>query len=136
MDITTPADALDANKALVRRLIDDVINAGRLEPLDELCTVEMATAARAWITPFRRSFPDVRMETVVLVAEGDLVVGRFRCSGTHLGTWQGHPPTRRRFEHIDEVYFFTIGDDRIADMWGVEDNARRIAQLGLTPRDR
>jgi predicted ester cyclase len=35
--------------------------------------------------PFRANFPDVHMELVELIAEGDKVVGRFTCSATHLG---------------------------------------------------
>lgn len=71
------------------------------------------------------------MEVVALVAEGDVVVGRFRCSGTHLGEWQGHPPTGRRFNRVDEVYFFRFDGRRIASAWGLEDTFKRMKQLGL-----
>jgi hypothetical protein len=56
-------------KAVVRRYIDEVINNGRLDALDELCTSQMAAGAKRWIAPFRESFPDVHMEIVQLVAE-------------------------------------------------------------------
>lgn len=122
---------MSANKALVRRLVDDVLNAGRLDVLDELYTPRMAPVARRWIEPFRTAFPDVKMEIVELVAEDDTVVGRFTCSGTHLGDWRGYPPTGRRFERVDEVYFFAIRDGRIARAWGLEDTCARLDQLGL-----
>jgi ketosteroid isomerase-like protein len=118
-------------KELVRRLVDDVINAGDMSVLEEIYTPPMARAAARWIEPFRRSFPDVRMEIVQFVAEGDTVVARFRCSGTHLGVWRGHDPTGRRFERIDEVYFFEVSDGRLARAWGLEDNLTRSRQLGL-----
>jgi predicted ester cyclase len=118
-------------KELVRRLVDDVVNAGDMSVLEEIYTPPMARAAARWIEPFRRSFPDFRMEIVQLVAEGDTVVARLRCSGTHLGRWRGHEPTGRRFERIDEVYFFEVGDGRIARAWGLEDTLRRSRQLGL-----
>jgi predicted ester cyclase len=86
---------------------------------------------KAWVAPFRASFPDVQMETVELVAEGDTVVGRFTCSGTHDGEWRGHPPTGRRFERVDEVYFFRLRDGKIAESWGLEDTLDRLRQLGL-----
>lgn len=124
-------DALTAHKALVRRLIDEVMNAGRLDVLEELYAPAMARAARRWIAPFRASFPDMRMEIVELVAEGETVVGRFRCSGTHLGEWLGHAPTGRRFERVDEVYFFRVRDGRIARAWGLEDTLSRLEQLRL-----
>lgn len=119
-------------KDRVRRFVEEVVNGGRLEVVDELCTPEMAPGARAWVEPFRASFPDVHMEIVELVAEEDTVVGRFKCSATHLGEWRGQPPTGRRFEDVDEVYFFRLRDGRIADAWGIEDSLSRLRQLGLS----
>lgn len=119
-------------KQIVRRVIEDVISGGDLELIDELFSERLARRARRWFAPFRASFPDVRMEVVQLVAEGDTVVGRFLCSGTHLGPWQGHEPTGQRFERVDEVYFFRLEDGRIVEMWGLEDTASRLRQLGLS----
>jgi predicted ester cyclase len=119
------------NKHLVRRLIGDVINGGRLEDLDALCAAGMAREAAGWIGSFREAFPDVRMTIVELLAEGETVVGRFRCSATHLGPWRGHAATGRRFEDVDEVYFFQIADGRISSAWGIEDTLDRLRQLGL-----
>ena len=121
----------EPNKAVVRRLVDEVVNAGRLDVIDELYAPALAPRARRWIAPFLGSFPDAHMDIVELVAEGDTVVGRFRCAGTHLGTWRGHAPTGRRFAHIDEVYIFHFDDGRIVRAWGLEDTLRRLEQLGL-----
>jgi predicted ester cyclase len=126
-------NAAHRNKAAVRRLVEEVIPGGDLDLIDELYTPQLAPGARRWIEPFRASFPDVRMEVVDLIAEGEKVVGRFLCSGTHLGGWRGHPPTGRRFERVDEVYFFSFSDDRIAEAWGIEDTSARLRQLGLWP---
>ena len=76
----------DHNKATVRRLIEEVLNGGRLEVIDELYAPELAPAARRWITPFRASFPDVHMEVVELIAEDDKGGGPL-----HLFS---HPPRR------------------------------------------
>jgi predicted ester cyclase len=110
---------IEHNKATVRRLIEEVLNGGRLEVIDELYAPELAPTARRWITPFRASFPDVRMEVVELIGEGDMVVGRFTCSATHLGAWLGHAPTGRRFERVDEVSIFRLRDGRIIHMWSL-----------------
>ena len=120
-----------ANKQIVRRLVGEVVNQGRLEVLAELFAPEMVDTAREWFGPFRSSFPDVRMEVVELVAEEDRVVGRFLCSATHLGEWRGHAPTGQRFENVDEVYFFRVADGRIVAGWGIEDTLDRFRQLGL-----
>jgi predicted ester cyclase len=122
----------EANKEVVRRLVTEVLNGGRLEVIGELYAPDLAPAARRWIAPFRTSFPDVRMEIAELIAEDDKVVGRFTCSATHLGEWLGHPPTGRRFERVDEVSIFRFRDGRIAHVWSLEDNLGRLRQLGLT----
>jgi len=119
------------NKDVVRRLVEEVLNAGRMDAIDELYAPALAPTARKWIAPFRVSFPDVRMEIVDLVAEGDTVVGRFTCSATQTGEWLGHAPTGRRFENIDEVTFFRLSEGRIVSAWGIEDNLGRLKQLGL-----
>jgi predicted ester cyclase len=123
---------IEANKAVVRRLVEEVLNGGHLEVIEELYAPELAGAARRWIAPFRASFPDVNMEVVELIGEGDAVVGRFSCSATHLGEWLGHAPTGRRFERVDEVSIFRFREGRIAQVWSLEDNLGRLRQLGMT----
>jgi predicted ester cyclase len=120
-------------KLIVRRFVDEAVNGGRDELIDELFTSDMTAWVRDWFGAFRRSFPDLEMRTVALVAEGDTVIGRFVCSATHRGEWRGHPPTGRRFEDVDEVYFFTFQGDRISAVWGLEDTLDRFRQLRLEP---
>jgi predicted ester cyclase len=123
----------EQNKAIVRRLVGEVINGGQLEVIDELYSPEAAPGARDWIAPFRASFPDVWMELIELIAEGDTVVGHFTCSATHTGTWLNHPPTGRRFDRVNEVGIYRLQHARITSAWTLEDNLSRIQQLGLIP---
>jgi predicted ester cyclase len=124
-------DRLEANKQLVRRLVEEVVNERNVEPLDELAQGEFARLARRWISPFRSSFPDFRMEIVDLVAENNTVVGHFKCSGTHRGEWLGVAATERRFESVDEIYVFRVENGRLANAVAVEDNLSRMRQLGI-----
>jgi predicted ester cyclase len=71
------------------------------------------------------------MDIVELVAEGDTVVGRFKCSGTHRVEWLGVDATGRRFEDVDEIYVFRIENGKLSGAIGVEDNLTRMRQLGL-----
>jgi predicted ester cyclase len=123
---------IEANKMVVRRLVAEVLNGGHLEVIDELYTPELAPAARRWIAPFRASFPDVHMEIVELIAEGDTVAGHFTCSATHLGEWLGQAPTGRRFERVDEISIFRFRDGKIVHAWSLEDTRSRLQQLGLS----
>jgi predicted ester cyclase len=125
----TPAEQ---GKALLRRLLDEVINQGRLEVTDELFSPELAAAARHGFTAFRAAFSDWHMELVDLIAEDDKVVGRFRCWGTHTGPWLGNAPTGRRFEQVDEVAILRVKDGRIVGYWALEDTAGRLQQLDIS----
>jgi len=120
----------EQNELLVRRLVEG-INNGSLGVLDEVAGREFARAARLWIGPFRESFPDFRMEIILLVADEAKVAAHFRCSGTHLGEWLGHPPSGRRFSDVDEIYLYRVRGGKLAAATGVEDNLARMRQLGL-----
>jgi len=121
------------NKALVHRLVDEAINQGNLEVVDELFAPNLAPMARQGFTQFRAAVPDWREEIVELIAEGDTVVGRFACSGTHSGEGLGIAPTGQRFEQVAEVYWLRFKDAKIVDYWSLEDNAGRLQQLGVNP---
>jgi predicted ester cyclase len=68
-------------------MIEEVMNGGRLDVIEEFYPPQMAPGARRWIAPSRESFSDVHMDIVDLITEGDQVVGRFRRSRTNLGSW-------------------------------------------------
>ena len=119
------------NKLLIRRLVEEAVNPGNLDVLNEVAKGEFAVAARRWTGPFRDSFPDFRMEIADLVADGEKVAAHFRCSGTHLGEWMGRPPTGQRFQDVDEIYIFRVSGGKLASAFGVEDNVARMRQLGF-----
>jgi predicted ester cyclase len=124
----------EANKRLVRRLVQEAVGERNLGVLDEIAAGEFAEIARRWISPFQSAFPDFEMEIIDLVAEGEKVVAHFKCSGTHRGEWLGVPATGQRFEDVDEIYIFRVHDGRLVSALGVEDNLTRMRQLGVTPR--
>lgn len=119
-------------KGLIRRLVDEVINANNPGALDDIATPALARTLRRAFDQFRAAFPDWHQDIVELVAEGPTVVARFRCIGTHQGSWQGLHPTGRTM-NIDEVYFFRTTDNRISRVWGLEDTWTRYQQLQGNP---
>lgn len=122
----------DENKAMVQRMVE-AINAGEEEAaVDVLFAPRAARRVKRLFAEFRSAFPDWREEIVELVAEGNTVAGRFRCSGTHRGEFLGEPPTGKRME-VDEVFFLRVEDGRFVDFWGLEDSLGRMRQLGLIP---
>jgi predicted ester cyclase len=122
----------EENKAMVRRLVEG-INAGDIEgTVDELFAPQSARRVKRLFTEFHTAFPDWREEIVELVAEGSTVAGRFKCSGTHRGTFLGEAPTGKRME-VDEVFFLRVEDGNFVDFWALEDSLNRMRQLGLLP---
>jgi predicted ester cyclase len=119
-------------KALVHRLVDDVINANNPDALDDIATPAVARTLRRAFDQFRAAFPDWHQDIIELVAEDTAVVARFRCTGTHQGPWQGLQPTGRTMR-IDEVYFFRVTGDRLSRVWGLEDTGTRHQQLQGKP---
>jgi|SRR5215208_2530039 predicted ester cyclase len=121
---------LEENKAMVRRLVES-INAGDIDAtVDELFAPRAARRVKRLFAEFYAAFPDWREEIMELVAEGNTVAGRFRCSGTHRGEFLGEAPTGKRME-VDEVFFFRVDDGKFADFWALEDSLSRMRQLGL-----
>jgi predicted ester cyclase len=122
----------EENKAMVRRMVEG-INAGVEEAtVDELFAPRAARRVKRLFAEFRTAFPDWQEEIVQLVAEGDAVAGRFRCSGTYRGEFLGEAPTGKRMD-VEEVFFLRVEDGKFVDFWGLEDSLNRMRQLGLLP---
>lgn len=117
---------------MVRRLVE-AINAGEEDAaIGELFAPRAARRVKRLFTEFRSAFPDWREEIVELVAEGNTVAGRFKCSGTHRGEFLGEAPTGRGME-VEEVFFVRAEDGQFVDYWALEDSMGRMRQLGLLP---
>jgi predicted ester cyclase len=79
------------------------------------------------------SFPDVRIEKVGLVAEGDLAAAHLRASGTHQGEFMGAAPTGNSIE-VSAMAFLRFGEDgKVAERWARLDEVALLTQIGLMP---
>ena len=132
MDKRGGMDVSEEPKAMVQRLVEG-INAGDIEAtVDELFAPRAARQVKRLFTEFYTAFPDWREEIVELVAEGNTVAGRFKCSGTHRGEFLGEAPTGKRME-VDEVFFLRVEEGKFVAFWALEDSLGRMRQLGLLP---
>ena len=122
----------EENKAMVRRLVEAINGGDEGAAVEELFAPRAARRVGRLFAEFRAAFPDWHEEVVQLVAEGDAVAGRFRCSGTHLGEFLGEAPTGKRME-VEEVFFLRAEEGRFVEFWGLEDSLGRMRQLGLLP---
>lgn len=134
---------LGANKALVRRFIEQVFVEGREAAVDELVTPDFLPHSWGSVEPGGASLkaaiqrvssglsePSFVIED--LIAEGDRVVARVTASATHRGVFMGLPATGRRYT-IAEIHIFRVRDGRIAEHWHVADLLGMMRQLGAQP---
>jgi predicted ester cyclase len=133
---------IDGNKALARRFYEEVWDAGNVDVANEVFAVDyvrhdlpsgeaepggsgQATIARQ----FRAAFPDFRMRVNLVLAEDDLVAGRWTTERTNTGSWGGRPPTGRRATFAG-VNIFRIRDGKVVELWNHRDDLGLMEQLG------
>jgi steroid delta-isomerase-like uncharacterized protein len=147
---------LEANKAIVRRYLEEGFGPRAEELLDELATDDYVEHGRGWFRVsevddqperaghaesdgreglknthrwLRECFPDLRFRVEQLIAEGDRVAAYSTCEGTQRADYQGVPPSGRRFR-VKRMDIFRIQDGRIAEHWAVRDDLTQAHQLG------
>ena len=118
----------EANKALVRRFLDELWNQHNLAIIDELTLYPPNPAAR----PFFAAFPDIRVTIDDQIAEGDKVVSRVTFQATHQGEFAGVAPTHHPV-HFTEIFIHRLQDGKLTARWSVYDLATILHQIGATP---
>jgi len=83
-------------KAMVVRLVEEVMNDRDLDLLDELCTPQLASRLRTAFSSLAAAFLDWHQELVELVAEDDTVVARFGATAPRQATGRASPPAVAR----------------------------------------
>lgn len=95
------------NKQITRRFIEEVWNNGNLALVDELVDpayegrdpvvgTYKRDALKQTIEGYRKAFPDLKLEIVHLLADDRFVASRWIARGTHLGTFMGVEPTKKK----------------------------------------
>lgn len=82
----------------------------------------------AFVQLMRKGIPDIKVEILDQVAEGDLVASRKIITGTHLGEIMGHPPTGKKIT-INVMDFVRIKDGQYVEHWGRNDLMQVIQSL-------
>jgi steroid delta-isomerase-like uncharacterized protein len=134
----------DANKELMGQFYEEVVNAGKLELIDDMLTDDFVEheqfpgmtpdreGVKQFFGMFKAAFPDATFTPEQVLAEGDLVAARVRIRGTHQGEFVGVPASGRSIDvqAMDIVHF----RDGIATAhWGVTDAMAMLQQLGAVP---
>jgi steroid delta-isomerase-like uncharacterized protein len=88
--------------------------------------------AKQWFEILFTAFPDLSMTAEDTIVEGDKVVARVRAHGTHRAEFMGIPATGKTFD-VELIDILRFKDGKVAEHWGVVDNATMMMQLGAIP---
>jgi len=133
------------NKAIVRRLIEEVWNKGNLSLVDELFAPNYEhhdssspdfgrgpESEKKRATLYRTAFPDLRVTIEDIIAEGETVMTRWSCRGTHKGDLSGVAPTGKQFT-ISGITVARLANGKMAEGYVNWDALGLMQQLGVVP---
>jgi len=133
------------NKELFLKLIEEGFNKGNLAVVDELVSPSSkdhqrgnqdgSLGVKEVITTLRGWFPDFELRPEDILASGNEVWGRFRATGTNLGSVMGNPPTGKRI-NVDVIDIVRIEGGKITEHWGVPDQLGMMLQIGIIGKPR
>jgi steroid delta-isomerase-like uncharacterized protein len=135
----------EGNKNVVRRLFEEVWNKGNLQVADDLFTPNYAhhdsstpdvgrgpESEKRRATLYRNAFPDLRLTIDDIIAEGETVVARWSCRGTHKGDLNGIAPTGKQF-NITGVSIARFTNGKMSEGFVNWDALSLMQQLGVVP---
>ncbi len=129
----------EENKAIVRRWLEDGLNARNLAIIDELFAPDYANhsprlgvVGREYTAletaEFFVAFPDWRTTIDDVMAEGEKVVVRLTVQGTYTGEVQGAPvPPTGKLVTFTIWEMFRVSDGKIVERWAIHDFQQQIS---------
>ncbi len=136
------AMALEQNKAIARRYIEELWTKGDLALADELIAADFVNHSPApgetpdregikqGVTAFQTGFSDFQFMIEDLIAEGDKVVIPQTFRGTHTGEFAGAPATGKEIT-MTVIVILRIEGGKIVDRWANVDELGFLIQLGV-----
>ena len=132
----------DQNKAVARRVFDEIFNQGKYEAAAQIYAPDFVNhgfstdidlkqdqaAARGW----REAIPDIKVAVTMMIAEGDLVTVLWKAEGTNTGQGNGLPATGKKVQGRG-ITIWRIVNGKIREEWSEFDQLRLMQQLGLLP---
>lgn len=134
----------ESNTSLAHRVWEEIWHQGQLSRIDELFTPDFVRhdpggrelhgpeQNRQFISSLCVAFPDVHYTVEDQIAEEDKVVMRYRFEGTHLGAFQGGPPTGKQVSYTG-ILIYRMAYGKIAEQWTEFDLLGFLQQLGVLP---
>ena len=137
----------EENKAIARRIQEEFWDQKNLAVADELLAptyVDHGPGSPPSVTPgpavyketasaYFMAFPDVRVTVEFQIAEGDMVVTRWKSHATHTGSLFGMSATHKSTS-VTGITIDHIVDGKLVESWTEFDNLGSMQKLGVAPR--
>lgn len=135
----------EANKAVVRKVIERFLNSADPDVADELFHPDFVDHNRSnpgmsglenvkrSVADWHEAFPDTVSSLEDLLAEGDRVAARWTTRGTHRGEFLGLAATGNRIK-VSSSGIFRISGGKVVESWDHFDALGMLKQLGATPK--
>ena len=133
----------EENKALARRVLEEMFNKGNLDVADDLLAPDYVDhdpampedihgpeGFKEYVGAYRSAFYDLHPEIEEQIAEGDLVATRWTGTGTHDGELAGIPPTGKRVT-LPGMEIVRISGGKLVEGWEGYDSMNLMRQLGV-----
>ncbi len=133
------------NKAIIRRLYEEVWNKRKLEVISEIVSPSHALqgpnisgssvgpeAYKRQFLLFLAGYSDLHFTIDDIIAEKDKVVACWTFSGTHRGDFMGIPATNKKVS-MDGMTIHHLAGGKIMDSYGNWDALGMMQQLGVVP---
>src|SRR6266567_9242245 len=137
--------SVQENKAVVKRLFEEVWNEGKLAAIEELISPDYvghdpftpeglygAEGYTQYIAQFRTAFPDVHLTIDTQIGEGDLVATRWSARGTFTGPFKGVTPTYKPGE-VTGITITRFAAGKIVEGWMQRDDLHMLQTMGVVP---
>lgn len=133
--------SLEENKAVARRVIEEVFNNKDISVLPELISPNYVyhgvfgdargpEGLGEIVTAYHKAFPDIHATIDDMVAEGDMVACRLSFRGTFKGEMMGMAPTGKQLNQVEGV-FIRFEDGKEVEAFPFADGITFFQQLGI-----
>jgi steroid delta-isomerase-like uncharacterized protein len=135
---------IDKNKQIVQNFVRVVWNGRNLMALKDFWTEDCVNHAMpgtdnrglsalriyhdSFFDDFFSAFPDIQIEIVQQLAEGDRIATYITSQGIHSGAFYGIPPTGKHIS-TSVIRIDRIQAGKIAEHWSVSDTASLMQQI-------
>jgi steroid delta-isomerase-like uncharacterized protein len=123
-------EASERNKALVRKIVEEMFNRGNLGVASEIFAADFVDRGHEqvagkkdgpegfaqFVRMVRLALPDLNATIQNLVAEGDHVAMWNTATATHQGELFGMPPSGKRI-NLRDFHFFRFSGGKIVEHW-------------------